>query len=82
MALVELVEGSAESEISSLSQKDRTEPVDYGSCSEAESTFSDIASQRHNSIRHVVFHNISYEVDQRDRCFRKLRPKKVLHHVR
>ncbi|XP_065906221.1 broad substrate specificity ATP-binding cassette transporter ABCG2-like isoform X2 [Dysidea avara] len=81
MALVELVEGSAESEISSLSQKDRTEPVDYGSCSEAESTFSDIASQRHNSIRHVVFHNISYEVDQRDRCFRKLRPKKVLHHV-
>ena len=80
MALVTVEEN--ESDILLLYSKDRTE-VDYASCSEAESTFSDIDIHRHNSIiRHVIFHNISYTVDQRDRCFRKLLPKKLLHHVR
>ncbi|XP_065906226.1 broad substrate specificity ATP-binding cassette transporter ABCG2-like [Dysidea avara] len=79
MALVTVEEN--ESDILLLYSKDRTE-VDYASCSEAESTFSDIDIHRHNSIiRHVIFHNISYTVDQRDRCFRKLLPKKLLHHV-
>jgi len=60
--------------------------MDYGTCSEAESVFSDATSRQRliteSQQRHVVFYNISYSVSQQYHCFRKLSPKKLLHHVR